>query len=68
MSAMQDTRPRHDRGLRVVDEDLPDLFEMVETSMAEDTAEWEPRDSVEAEDVFAEQLSEMIAHSLIEEF
>jgi hypothetical protein len=57
-----------ERDPQVVEEDLPDLFEMVETSIAENTGEWQPYESVETEEVFAEQLSEMIAHSLIDEF
>ncbi len=60
--------------LQVVEDDLPDLFEMVESSTpapvpAEPTTgQWQPYDSVQNEDVFAEQLSELIVHSLIDEF
>ena len=68
MRPMMDICPPKDRSLRVVDEDLPDLFEMVETSIVENTGEWQTYDPVENDDVFAEQLSEMIAHSLIDEF
>lgn len=69
MRPMQDVAVRGDVNLKTLEsEDLPDLFEMVETSIAETTGEWQPYESVEDDEAFAEQLSNMIAHSLVDEF